>query len=131
MYDEIDDELNLLNVHSVLNNTWYTSATMKVFCGVLNIICYALESLFVTDNNDYDDKDRFGVYMDHQPNGSSTKALLHFTQNLKESRFQIWAPDYHTFLDIGNQRTMPLIPLTNISSVPIAMFVGNVDTLAD
>ena len=69
--------------------------------------------------------------MDHEPNGSSTKALLHYAQNIKESRFQIWAPDYHTFLDIGNKRQTDLIPLNHITSVPIAMFVGNVDTLAD
>jgi hypothetical protein len=50
---------------------------------------------------------------------------------LKESRFQVWAPDYHTFLDIGNKRTTDLIPINTISSVPIAMFVGNVDKLAD
>jgi hypothetical protein len=50
---------------------------------------------------------------------------------LKEDRFQEWAPDYHTFLDIGAKRTTALIPIENIKSVPIAMFVGDVDTLAD
>ena len=69
--------------------------------------------------------------MDHEPNGSSTKALLHYAQNMKEARFQAWAPDYHTFLDIGNKRITDLIPLNHISQVPVAMFVGNVDTLAD
>ena len=69
--------------------------------------------------------------MNHEPNGCGVKALMHYTQNLKEARFQVWAPDYHTFLDIGNKRTTDLIPISGISSVPIAMFVGNVDKLAD
>lgn len=102
MYDLIDDELNLLGIHSVLNNTWLSSTTAKVFCAALLPICLALEGLFVSNDPEYDDQDRFQVYIDHEPNGSSTKALLHYAQNLKESRFQVWAPDYHTFLDIGN-----------------------------
>lgn len=131
LYDEVDDLLNTLNIHSVLNNTWYTSTTVALFCNVLPPICLALESIFVTCNTKYDDKDRFQVYMNHEPNGSSTKAVLHYTQNMKEARFQEWAPDYHTFLDIGNKRTTDLIPIDTISSVPIAMFVGKEDTLAD
>jgi len=69
--------------------------------------------------------------MNHEPNGSSTKAILHYTQNLKMARFQEWAPDFHTFLDIGNKRKTDLIPINTISQVPVAMFVGNVDELAD
>jgi pimeloyl-ACP methyl ester carboxylesterase len=131
LYDEIDDLFDTLNIHSVLNNTWYTSTTVKLFCNAIPPICLALESIFVTNNTEYDDADRFQVYMNHEPNGSSTKAILHYTQNLKEARFQEWAPDYHTFLDIGNKRKTDLIPLNTISQVPIAMFVGNVDELAD
>ena len=101
LYDEIDDFFNFWNIHSVLNNTWYTSATTKIFCDAFPPFCLALERLFVSSDPTYDDQDRFNVYMDHEPNGASTKALLHFTQNMKEARFQVWAPDYHTFLDIG------------------------------
>ena len=114
-YDEIDDTLNLFNIHSVLNNTWYNNDTVKLFCNVIPEFCLLLERLFVSSDPTYDDLDRFEVYMDHEPNGSSTKALLHYAQNLKEARFQEWAPDYHTFLDIGNKRITDLIPLTNIS----------------
>lgn len=69
--------------------------------------------------------------MNHEPNGTGIKAVLHYAQNLKEDRFQVWGDDYHTFLDIGNKRTTDLIPINEIASVPIAMFVGNIDTLAD
>lgn len=131
LYDEIDDTLSTLRIHSVLNYTWYTSETAKIFCNTIPSLCLALESIFVTNNTDYDDQDRFQVYMNHEPNGSSVKALLHYTQNMKEDRFQVWAPDYHTFLDIGNKRHTDLIPLNTIGSVPVAMFVGNVDELAD
>ena len=131
LYDELDDALNLLNIHSVLNNTWYTSDTVALFCNMIPSMCLALESLFVSSNTDFDDQDRFQVYMNHEPNGTSTKAILHYAQNIRESRFQVWAPDYHTFLNIGNKRKTDLIPINTITDVPIAMFVGNVDTLAD
>jgi len=87
MYDEIDDAFDLFNIHSVLNNTWYTSKTASLFCNLLPPICLALEGLFVSSNTQWDDKDRFQVYMNHEPNGSSTKAILHYTQTLKEGRF--------------------------------------------
>jgi hypothetical protein len=64
------------------------------------------------------------------PSGTSSKSILHFAQNLKEDRFQEWAPKYHTFLDLRSQRKVELIPIENIKEVPIAMFVGEVDSIA-
>jgi hypothetical protein len=87
LYDEIDDFFDFWNIHSVLNMTWYNSATAKLFCNSFPPLCLALEALFVSSDPEYDDQDRFQVYIDHEPNGSSTKALLHYTQNLKEARF--------------------------------------------
>ncbi len=55
LYDEIDDTFNLLNIHSVLNSTWYTSGTTKLFCNAIPSLCLALEALFVSSNTDYDD----------------------------------------------------------------------------
>lgn len=58
-YDELDDTFDLLGIHSVLNNTWYTSDTVSVFCNLLPPFCLALESLFVSNDTEYDDQDRF------------------------------------------------------------------------
>lgn len=79
LYDEIDDAFYTLNIHSVLNNTWYTSKTVALFCNLVPPICKALEGLFVSSNTKWDDTDRFEVYMNHEPNGSSTKAIMHYT----------------------------------------------------
>jgi lysosomal acid lipase/cholesteryl ester hydrolase len=54
-YDELDDTFDLLNIHSVLNNTWYTSDTVALFCNLLPPFCLALESLFVSNDTEYDD----------------------------------------------------------------------------
>jgi hypothetical protein len=78
-YDEIDDVLNLLHIHSMLNSTWYNSDIEKVFCGLLPPLCKLLEKLLITKNPALDDTDRYEVYLGHMPNGSSTKAILHYT----------------------------------------------------
>lgn len=130
-YDELDDAIGILNIHSLLNYTWLNSEIEGLFCGLLPPLCKLMEALFITNNPTLDDSDRYEVYLSHMPNGTSTKAVLHYAQTLKEDRFQEWAPDYHTFLDIGNKRKTDLIPIENITEVPLAMFVGSVDTLAD
>lgn len=48
MYDELDDALSLLGIHSVLNSSWYTDDTVALFCNMLPPICKALEGLFVS-----------------------------------------------------------------------------------
>ena len=67
--------------------------------------------------------------MGHEPNGASTKSIMLYAQNLKEDRFQVWADHYDDI--IGRKRQTDLIPIENISSVPIAIFAGTHDTIAD
>jgi len=85
----------------------------------------------VTHDPKLDDLDRFAVYMGHEPNGTSVKALLHYAQNLREDRFQIWSDDYTDIFHKKEKRTTDLIPLENITGVPVAMFTGTDDILAD
>ena len=69
--------------------------------------------------------------MGHEPNGASVKALLHYAQNMREDRFQEWAPDYADFFNRKEKRQTDLIPIDQISTVPIAIFTGTKDPLAD
>ena len=67
--------------------------------------------------------------MGHEPNGTSVKSILHYAQNLKEDRFQVYSDDYNDIL--FPHRQTDLIPIENITEVPVAMFTGTYDTLAD
>ena len=69
--------------------------------------------------------------MGHEPNGTSVKSILHYAQNLREDRFQVFADDYTDFFNKKKHRTTDLIPLENITGVPVAMFTGKEDILAD
>ena len=118
----------MLGIHELLGANWFTSGASSLFCTHIPELCELIAELFVTHNPDLDDSDRFAVYMGHEPNGSSVKSILHYAQNLKEDRFQIWSDDY---TGIFTHRTTDLIPLENITGVPVAMFTGTEDILAD
>jgi hypothetical protein len=60
---------------------------MKLFCSPFAALCEAVEYLFVSHDIAADDKDRFEVYMDHEPNGASVQTMLLYAQNMKRDRF--------------------------------------------
>ena len=123
------DTASLLGIHELLGANWFTSGISTLFCTHLAVACEAIARLFINNNPELDDNDRFAVYMGHEPNGASVKAILHYAQNMREDRFQIFSDDYTDI--IGRKRQTDLIPLENITTVPVAMFTGLHDILAD
>ncbi len=130
-YDLFADTCSLLGIHEFLGQSWLTSGITSLFCVNIPEFCELLSALFVTHDPDLDDSDRFAVYMGHEPNGSSVKSILHYTQNLKQDRFQVYADDYADVIHFHDVRDTDLIPLENIYGVPVAMFTGKEDILAD
>ena len=130
-YDLFADTCEVLGIHEFLGQNWFTSGVSSLFCTNIPEFCLLLSELFITKNPDLDDPDRFAVYMGHEPNGSSVKSILHYTQDLKQDRFQIYADNYNDIIQIHDKRDTDLIPLENIYGVPIAMFTGTDDILAD
>ena len=84
----------MLGIHNLFANNWLTSGAMDLFCTHIDTLCKLVESFFVTNETDLDDDARFKVYMGHEPNGASTKAMLHYAQNMNEDRFQVWSDSY-------------------------------------
>ena len=130
-YDLFADTCSVLGIHEFLGQNWFTSGVSTLFCTNIPELCELIAMLFVSSNPELDDNDRFAVYMGHEPNGSSVKSILHYTQNLKQDRFQIYADDYADIIHFHDVRDTDLIPLENIQNVPIAMFTGTEDILAD
>ena len=93
-YDEISSTANLLGIHNIAGNNWITSGLMDLFCTHIAVFCELIESFFASGKTSLDDDDRFKVYMGHEPNGASVKDLLHYAQNMKEDRFQVWSDHY-------------------------------------
>lgn len=69
--------------------------------------------------------------MGHFPSGSSLKSIIHYGQVLADKAFQKF--DYGEILNmqIYGQITPPVIPIEKITDVPVALFVGKEDELAD
>mmetsp|Transcript_30057 Transcript_30057/g.22317 ORF Transcript_30057/g.22317 Transcript_30057/m.22317 type:complete len:115 (+) Transcript_30057:851-1195(+) len=69
--------------------------------------------------------------MGHYPSGTSLKSMVHYAQIMNAARFQRY--DYGSMLNkyIYHRDKAPLIDVQKIHSVPIAMFVGQYDLLAD
>ena len=130
-YTTLANTCSLLGIHELLGANWFTSGVSTLFCTHIPELCELISALFVTHNPDLDDSDRFAVYMGHEPNGTSVKSILHYAQNLREDRFQVFADDYTDFFNKKKHRTTDLIPLENITGVPVAMFTGKEDILAD
>ena len=102
---------------------------MDLLCTHIDTFCKIVESFFVTNKTELDDDARFKVYMGHEPNGASVKSMLHYAQNMKEDRFQVWSDSYGDLLK--PKRQTELIELSNIKEVPIAIFAGTHDIIAD
>jgi len=86
-YDLLADTADLLGIHELLGANWFTSGVSSLFCKNIPEFCLLISELFITHQPDLDDADRFAVYMGHEPNGASVKAILHYAQNMKEDRF--------------------------------------------
>lgn len=117
----------------MLPSNYLTSTLTELMCTTVTGICVLLEEFFCTDDPEADDTDRFQVYMGHFPSGTPTQSVLHYGQNIREDRFQVYADDYVTWFGIGQKRKTDLIPIQNIAagSVPVAMFAGQSDILGD
>jgi len=110
---------------------WKYAPMWRVYCTVYEAMCEMIEYNFISHDPLADDQDRFKVYMDHEPNGTSAQSLLLFAQNMRMDRFQKWAPNFNCPLCIGDaHRTTDLIPLGNITKVPVALVVAKDDTVA-
>ena len=130
-YSLIADTLSKLKVYDVMNSTWLNSVIMTSVCGVLPDWCEQLLSYFTNSDPELDDDDRYAVYMGHMPNGEPTKGIEHYAQNMIEDRFQVWATDYSDFFKTSRKKHTTLIPIDTIDKVPVAIFAGRQDVLAD
>ena len=130
-YDEIANTAWLFGVHEILGANWLTNTATRLFCKNITWFCELIIGIATSSDPALDDNDRYAVYMSHSPNGSSLDAILHYAQNIKEKRFQVWSDDYTDVIGRSKKRTTDLIPLENIQEVPVAIFAGIEDTLAD
>lgn len=78
-----------------------------------------------------DDTDRTAVSYAYYPAGTSLKNLEHWEQEVNSGNFQSFDYGKKENQKVYGQATPPLYDLTKMSKVPIGMFTGTQDELAD
>jgi hypothetical protein len=101
------------------------------FCTAMPTFCTYLSLIIENTDPALDDPDREMCAKGHSPNGASVYQFMHYAQNIIEDRFQVWAPDYSDYFAHHKKKQTDLIPLESIKQVPVAIFCGTADPLAD
>ena len=125
-----EDSLYLVHVYSILGPI--AAEGTKIACGIMPEFCKFAEGFLITSDPSLDNTDRFQVYMGHFPAGASVQSLVHYAQMIKEKDFYLydWGSKSNNQARYG-QDTPPIVDLTQIHDLPMAMFVGSVDDLGD
>lgn len=67
----------------------------------------------------------------HFPNGASLQSMIHFSQLLNAGRFTLINYGKKKNIETYGQRDPPFIDIKEIKDVPIALFVGYHDMIAN
>lgn len=86
-----------------------------------------MDSIFYS----FENADREKAYLSHFPNGASLTQLLHFGQILNKGRFQNFDYGKRQNMEKYGQKEPPFVDITKIQDVPVALFVGEYDSLAN
>ena len=130
--DLILDVCNLFGIYDMFPANWLDSTFMKVMCGYVPFLCNLGISLICDEDTSLDDETRLEDYVGgHFPSGTSLKCLDHYGQIMTSGEFRRY--DYgNNNYEFYGQSDPPTIELSNIKGeIPIAMFVGKADELAD
>jgi pimeloyl-ACP methyl ester carboxylesterase len=115
---KIDILLQSRNVHELFNNQDAVAKFQNVICKYAKFFCTGVLDMISDKNPKYNDMDRFQVWLNHYPSGSSSRSVQHLAESVRSKTF---AP-----LD---SKAEPY-NIKNIKGIPIGLFVGNQDLLA-
>lgn len=125
------DTCELLGIYEFFPANWLTTGAFRLLCGTIPALCELGDYLIADEDISLDDTNRLQVYMGHFPSGTSLRSLDHYGEILNNDRFQTYDFGKSGNRAHYNQDSAPDVNLQAISTVPIAMFVGSSDELAD
>ena len=119
-------------MYEMFPSNYLTRTAMKTLWGTFPTICQSVSFLFAEQNPFLDDKQSFGSYMSHNPSGTSLKCLDHFSQVMNQKKFQQFDYGASENKQRYGQTTPPELALRNANGkVPVGLFIGDTDELAD
>ncbi|CDW82246.1 ab-hydrolase associated lipase region family protein [Stylonychia lemnae] len=127
----VEDVCDLFGIYELFPSNYLTTHTMDFLCDTIPKICDFSLYLITDEDLTEDDESRIQVYLGHFPSGSSLRTLNHYAQMRAEGQFERFDFGKQENLKRYGQEEPPIIDLTQIQKVPIALFVGAKDELAD
>ena len=127
LFSFVDILIRWRGVQEMFSNAWEIPFGMQA-CTWLPSLCDSVYIRTINFDPELNDADRFNVYSyGHFPNGAPIRSFLHYIQNVIDDRFQHYIPDYSW----RGKHVSEEIPIQTISDVPVAIFAGFSDELAD
>jgi len=132
---ELTAFFNIIGYDEFLPSNWLIQTFSELLCGsdFTEPICSNLLFMIAGGDSHQLNETRMPVYLAHTPDGTSTQNIAHFCQGVNRGGFQYY--DWGTRNDNKNhygQTDPPLYYVENIPpEVPIVLFWGDLDTLAD
>lgn len=129
--DLIQATAQTLGIYELFPYGFITTFAGRLICGTLPDLCKFGISFFTDTDPNVDSTDRLEVYTGHFPAGTSLRCLAHYGQIINAGKFQRYDYGYYDNKKHYGQHTPPEIDLTHIHDIPVALFRGSLDDLAD
>ena len=110
---------------------WFESDVGRVFCADFSKVCGDLMRYVMDADPSLDNYERYDVLVGHDPSGTSVMNMAHWKQLLDTKKFQAY--DYGSAKDNSEHYGQPYPPVWNLNNirVPLRLFAGSSDELAD
>ena len=127
----LDKIINYVGIHELVRGPENYDPVLSFLCKWARPLCNLGLFLIADSNTEDEDPVLFESYMSHFPAGASIKALSHFASIMRQGQFLNY--DYGTEENMKkySQATPPPYKLENVKGVPMCLFVGRHDNLAD
>lgn len=120
-----------LGIYEWFPANYLTTGSMRLICDTFPKVCEFAIYLSADENMTLSDEQRVQVYLGHYPSGTSLKSINHFGQLMETGRMQKYDYGTEKNIEVYGSEIPTQVDITKISKVPIGMFVGTEDELAD
>ncbi|CDW83495.1 ab-hydrolase associated lipase region family protein [Stylonychia lemnae] len=118
-------------VYDLFPANYLQTGSMRIFCDVLPKMCELFLYLGSDSDITVEDPERLQVYLGHFPSGTSLRTVNHYGQTIACGEMKRYDFGKTINLQKYGQAEPPVIEISNIQKVPVAMFVGTKDELAN
>jgi len=124
----LGNTLKTFGIYEVMGVKWLS--LVDKICGRMEAFCDMTHD-FAEGDSKYNDAERADVSQGHFPHPASWKQLAHYAQSVDSGLFREFDYEEEKNMKKYGQASPPEIDVGKISHVPIAMFVGKQDPLAN